>query len=192
MDTMAQHLTNALVEYRIINPSKYSYYEYAIIIVAERTIAMVSMLLISLIVGKVIQGVLLMTFFSLLRRFTGGYHAKTFGLCYLESILSFVIVLFLGDYLALYPIFQMGMLFFSFLLIMKIGTINHPNMKYSGSELRESKKAARYVLVIETFIIISLEYLGALGQYVCFMSLGIVMCAIGVVLAKLTKQEVEV
>ena len=190
MDIVAQHLTNALVDNKIINPSKYKYYEYAILVVSERIVATVSMLIISLIIGRVIQGIIFVFFFSLLRRFTGGYHAKTFIFCYLESVLTFVIVLFLGDYMAMHPIFHMGALSVAFLLIMVIGTINHPNMKYSISELMESKKAARYVLIIEGIIVVSLECLGASRRYISFMSLGIIVCAMSVVLAKLTKQEV--
>lgn len=79
----------------------------------------------------------------------------------------------------------------SFVLIMLVvGTINHPNMNYSEHELKESQKSARYMLLLETFIIVSLWTLGASEQYTCFMSWGIILCALCDVVAKITKQEV--
>ena len=73
---------------------------------------------------------------------------------------------------------------------MFVGTINHPKMNFSVSELMESKKSARYVLVLETLIILSLNAMGASESCLGFMSWGIILCAISIVVAKITKQEV--
>lgn len=73
---------------------------------------------------------------------------------------------------------------------MLVGTINHPNMNYTSLELKETKKATRCVMLLEIFIIIPLFSLGASKEYLCFMSLGIILCAASIVVAKITKQEV--
>ena len=73
-----------------------------------------------------------------------------------------------------------------------MGTINHPNMDMSKSELRESKKAARLLILIEVMIIAVLVYLKADLLYIGYMSVAIILCAFLMCLAKIIKQEVRV
>ena len=73
-----------------------------------------------------------------------------------------------------------------------MGTINHPNMDMSKSELRESKKAARLLILIEVMIIAVLVYLKADLLYIGYMSVAIILCAFLMCLAKIIKQEVKV
>ena len=61
-----------------------------------------------------------------------------------------------------------GALCISFVFIMLVGTINHPRMNFSVFELRESKKSARYVLILEILIILSLNAMGASKSYFGF------------------------
>lgn len=80
---------------------------------------------------------------------------------------------------------------FSVVIISAIGTVNHPNMHLNETEIMEASESARYVLLLELFIILSLSALGASDRYVCYMSWGIMMCALSIVAAKLSKQEVK-
>lgn len=181
---------NAMVSHNIIHPEMRPQYEYAIEIIVERFITLASMLLISICLGKVIHSIFFLSFFMLLRRYTGGYHAGNFYFCYIESMLIFILIMIFGDKILSNQILSYVSFVSSFALIMLVGTINHPNMNYSEPELRESKKSARYMLLLETFIIVSLWTLEASEQYICFMSWGIILCALSVVVAKITKQEV--
>ena len=83
-----------------------------------------------------------------------------------------------------------GMLFFATVLICIMGTINHPNVDMSKSELKESKKAARLLPLMEVMIIAVLVYLKADMLYVGYMSVAIILCAFLMCLAKIIKQEV--
>lgn len=181
---------NAMILHNIINPAMKQQYEYAIEIMIERFITIVSMLLISTCLGKTVHASFFLIFFMLLRGHTGGYHAKHFFVCYLESMIVFVLLMIFGDRILSYQVLNYTALASSFVLIMIVGTVNHPNMNYSDAELRESRKAARYILILEMFVILSLKAMGASEQCICFMSWGIVLCAISIVIAKITKQEV--
>lgn len=182
---------NALVSFKIITPAMRRYYEYAIEIMAEKLLSLISMCVIAIWLGKLVPAVLFLGFFLLLRRHTGGYHADSFILCYIESLAVFTVILLFGDSIASYPVLVFGALCISFVLIMFVGTINHPKMNFSVTELMESKKSARYVLVLETLIILSLNAMGASESCLGFMSWGIILCAISIIVAKITKQEVE-
>lgn len=71
-----------------------------------------------------------------------------------------------------------------------MGTINHPNMNMSKSELKESKKAARLVVLMEVMIIAVLAYMKVDILYTGYMSVAVILCAFLMCLAKITKQEV--
>ena len=187
---MFRAAVNAMILHNIINPAMKQQYEYAIEIMIERFITIVSMLLISTCLGKTVHASFFLIFFMLLRGHTGGYHAKHFFVCYLESMIVFVLLMIFGDRILSYQVLNYTALASSFVLIMIVGTVNHPNMNYSDAELRESRKAARYILILEMFVILSLKVMGASEQCICFMSWGIVLCAISIVTAKITKQEV--
>ena len=84
------------------------------------------------------------------------------------------------------------MLFLAIILIYVIGTINHPNVDMNKSELQESKKAARLIVIMEVMIIAVLVYLKADILYIGYMSVAIILCAFLMCLAKIIKQEVSV
>lgn len=85
-----------------------------------------------------------------------------------------------------------GMLVFAIILICTIGAINHPNIEMNKSELQESKKAARLLVLMEVAIISILVYLDADLLYIGYMSVAIILCAFLMCLAKFIKQEVHV
>lgn len=188
---LVKAVVNAMVAYNIIHPSMKEYYEYALEVSVERLITLTSMAIIALCMGKMIPGILFLSFFLFLRRHTGGYHAKTFFSCYIESIVIYVAVLIFGEGLIHNMVTTYVALGVSFIIIMLIGTVNHPNMNFSALELRESKQSARYVLILEMIIILSLNVIGAAKQYIGFMILGIVLCAVSVIISKIIKQEVS-
>lgn len=188
---LVETAVDALVSYNIISASMRRFYEYSIEIIIERLISLASMFLIAVCLRKVIPAILFLSFFLLLRRHTGGYHASSFTKCYVESILIFTIIMIYGDIITLSHIVVIVALSASITIIMIVGTINHPNMGFSNAELRESKKTARYVLILEILVVLSLYFLGASEQCIVFMSWGIILCAISIVVAKISKQEVE-
>ena len=71
-----------------------------------------------------------------------------------------------------------------------MGTINHPNIDINKSELQESKKAARLIVLMEVMIIAALVYLKVDIPYTGYMSMAIILCAFLMCLAKIIKQEV--
>ena len=71
-----------------------------------------------------------------------------------------------------------------------IGTVNHPNLAMNCIELRESKKAARYLLGLECMILLAAISLDISELFICYMSVAIILCAFLLCLAKILKQEV--
>ena len=130
--------------------------------------------------------------FLSLRKRTGGYHADKFWQCYLLTIITYIGVVRVAPALSENPHMMYILLFFAVLVIEVFGTVNHPNINLDKNELRETKKAARLLVLIEIGIIAVLIMLKINQLYVSYMSIAIIMCSFFMCLAKIIKQEVKV
>lgn len=190
IEKMVIKIINQMEMEKIISKSSCEYYEYALIGMAEHAITVGTMLLLGLIFRQFLPTICFIVFFLSLRKRTGGFHANKFWQCYLGTVITYIVVMQVVPMLYINQTIMYGMLFFAIILICIIGTINHPNIDMSKSELQESKKAARLVVLMEVMIIAVLVYLKADMLYIGYMSVVIILCAFLMCLAKIIKQEV--
>lgn len=190
IEKMAIMIINQMEIEKIISKSSCEYYEYALIGMVEHAITVGSMLLLGLIFKQFLPTICFIVFFLSLRKRTGGFHANKFWQCYLGTVATYIVVMQVVPMLCINQTIMYGMLFFAIFLICIIGTINHPNIDMSKSELQESKKAARLVVLMEVMIIAVLVYLKADILYIGYMAVAIILCAFLMCLAKIIKQEV--
>lgn len=76
----------------------------------------------------------------------------------------------------------------SLLVILWIGVINNNNINWTNAEEQENKRIARIVVIIETIMIVACESLGMGRSYVLFMSYGIILSAILLLIEKIRKE----
>lgn len=190
IEKMALKLVNQMEMEKIISKSSCEYYEYALISMTEHAIAVGTMLLLGFVYRQFLPTICFMIFFFSLRRRTGGFHANKFWQCYLWTVITYIVVMKVVPVLCINQAIMYEILFLAIILICIMGTINHPNIDMSKSELQKSKKAARLIVFIELMIIAVLSYLKANILYIGYMSVAIVLCALSICLAKITKQEV--
>lgn len=192
IERMALKIVNQMEMQKIISKSNCEYYEYALIAMVENAVTVGTMLLLGIVFGKFLQTVCFLMFFLSLRKRTGGFHADKFWQCYLGTVITYIAVIQIVPMLCRNPVVMFGMLFLAILLICVIGTVNHPNMDMNKSELQESKKAARLLVLMEVMIIAALVYLKADILYIGYMSVAVILCAFLMCLARIIKQEVRV
>lgn len=190
IEKMVSKLVNQMEMEKIISKSSCEYYEYALIGMVEHVITVGSMLLLGLIFRQFLPTICFIMFFLFLRKRTGGFHADKFWQCYLETVIFYIAIMQIVPILCRDQAVMYAMLFLAIVLICIMGTINHPNMDMSKSELQESKKAARLAVLLEVMIIAVLVYLKADILYICYMSVAVILCAFLMCLAKIIKQEV--
>lgn len=159
VEKMVSKIVNQMEMQKIINKSNCEYYEYALIIMAENIITVGTMLLLGLLFKQFLHIVCFLVFFLSLRKRTGGFHADKFCQCYLETIVTYAAIIQVTSIFCRNPAVMYGMLFPAVIIIWIMGTINHPNMNMNKSELQESKKAARLLVLMELMIIAVLAYL---------------------------------
>lgn len=192
IEEMVLKLVNQMETKKIIEKTSREYYEYALITMVEHMIAVGTMLIISMIYKQFLPTVAFLVFFLSLRKRTGGYHADKFWQCYLMTIITYVGVIQVATVFSEKSYIMYALLFFAVLVVEVIGTVNHPNIDLDENELRETKKAARLLVLIEAGIIAVLTALKINQLIVSYMSIAIILCSSLMCLAKIIKQEVKV
>lgn len=156
----------------------------------EGIITIGTMLLLGLIFRHFFTTICFIVFFLSLRRRTGGFHAEKFWQCYLETVIIYSAIMQIVPLFCRKPTVMYAILLLAMILICIMGTINHPNMDMSKSQLQESKKAARLPVLMEVMIIAVLVYLKVNLLYIGYMSVAVILCALLMCLEKIIKQEV--
>ncbi|MDE7204570.1 MAG: accessory gene regulator B family protein [Lachnospiraceae bacterium] len=192
IEKMALKIVNQMEREKIISKSNCEYYEYALIAIVENAITVGTMLLLGLLCKQFLYTICFLVFFLSLRKRTGGFHADKFWQCYLGTVIFYIAIMQIVPILCRNQAVMYGLLLLAMFLICIIGTINHPNMNMSKSELRESKKAARLLVLMEVMVIAISIYLKADLMYTGYMSAAIILCAFLMCLAKIIKQEVRI
>lgn len=188
---LANRITDRFVRENLISRELRGHYVYALITMIERAIAITSIIMLGFVLREPVSTVIFLLVFFSLRRHTGGFHAKYFWQCYLESLTTYICVLYLSAVLTGY----LGMIYVCLILaviyILKTGTVNHPNMAMDHSELAESKKAARRMVLFQSALILALGAASFNKRYIAVMSMAVILCAALMIMAKLKKQEVS-
>lgn len=189
---LAEMLTQRLLKYKLIRNFDKEYYVYSFQCLIEHCMSLAFLLLISRYFDLVFETIIFMFTFSNIRRYSGGFHATSYLGCLLSSL--FIYIAYVK---VIYPIFlvnpkyNMVALVASFLIILFIGAMNHPDMDLSIKEYSTNKSLARLVVTIEMSCIIALHAIGVSSTFILFMSFGIILSAMLLVLGKVKRQEVS-
>ena len=77
---------------------------FALELLLTQGIQIVSMLILGYFLQFIWETVLYLCTLLFLKRYTGGYHAKTYGRCYLITMIIYLLVLFCVEYLNIYSL----------------------------------------------------------------------------------------
>ena len=190
VDKLLGILVNQMEKKEIIEKEWKEYYFYALVVMVEQWITIVSIVMISLVFRNTIPTIIFLISFFALRKRTGGFHAEKFWQCYIATILTYISIGFIADELSNHKYIVYACVIAAAFVIASIGTVNHPNMAMNKEELRESKKAARYILALECILLCVAIMLNVSMICITYMAVAVILCAILLCTAKLIKQEV--
>lgn len=192
IQVLANIIVNQMEEERIIQPEMKEHYRYALIVIMEKWIIIISVMCLGIVFRKTILVMLFLFFFLTLRKRTGGYHANSFAQCYIGTLLICIGVIHICPILVNHMSLVYMMLGCSVVAITLIGTVNHPDLALEYIELEEEKQSARFVLGLEGIILISIITLDMSKLCICYIAVAIILCAILLCLAKILRQEVYI
>lgn len=182
------------VDFLIRNHSleeKYREYSiYGLTMAVEKMIVCTVLFGISLLLGKVPEGMVFIVCFLALRQTTGGFHAETFLGCLAGSVTTVVLVLevfvpLLAKHMNIFGL----LLIFSIVCILLFAPVNHPDLVLTPEERRKYRNWSRGVLFMETGTVVAGNILKMRCQQYILMA--IIICAVFIVLAKIIRQEVR-
>ena len=157
-------------------------YIYGVQILLEKIISYSIIFLLALILNRLLEVFLFVISFSLIRKYSGGIHCKRFETCLIASAaVSFSgIALFplVENYILLYQ----GGLIMSIIIVIIIGAINNPNIDWSICEYRKAKRLSRLTVLLEASVLLLLMLLHIPLNYRFYISYGIVICALSMLL----------
>ena len=166
----------------------YELYEYAIYIILSSAFHMATVIVLGLVFNLLTESLVFYLSFIVIRKFAGGYHAKTPVRCYLFSFASNIIILCLVKWLSsINTLFIFIFIIFELLcvvLILLISPLDTENNPLNGQE-KKMYRMLTSIITILIFIISSLCFFKGYRNIGSSMICGVVMSALVLLMRKI-------
>lgn len=166
----------------------YELYEYAIYIILSSAFHMATVIVLGLVFNLLTESLVFYLSFIVIRKFAGGYHAKTPVRCYLFSFASNIIILCLVKWLSsINTLFIFIFIIFELLcvvLILLISPLDTENNPLTGQE-KKMYRMLTSIITILIFIISSLCFFKEYRNIGSSMICGVVMSALVLLMRKI-------
>ena len=185
IDELIVKIVDSMINTDIISKDDKEAYVYAYTITLEKILTLITIGIMGVVLNRLVNIIIFLCTFMILRRRTGGFHLETFGQCFIGTNLICVIIEACDFVWLKYMTLVMFLCMVSVLYIICVGTVNHPNLALNDGELMESKKRARIVVVLEVLLTIVLCIVGVDRTITGYMAMGINICALLLVMSKI-------
>lgn len=162
MNNLSMILTNYFVSKKLIPYEKMEIYNYGFKLILSDIINFSIIMLLGVLLNRVPDGLVYLVVLCSIRRFSGGFHAKTFWLCRLSMIITFLLILTLVDFLSFITISPLTSVFINIVLLLFIAVfspVKHPNKKLNSKQIKKNKYNAILVTILWTTLSVFLIYL---------------------------------
>lgn len=162
-------LTNQIYKHCSLSSEKRSIYVYGFELFLSTMLSVVSVLLFALFFSAPETGLIFLFVFMGLRLFSGGYHAKTYGHCFILTNAIFLLVLFCSWELVRAAtetaavIIAIILTFLSYLIIFTLAPIRNKNHPLSEERYARNKIIARIVVSAYSIVFIMLMFINILS-----------------------------
>lgn len=121
-----------------------------------KILSVILMLIIAVMTGTLVEMLLFMFAFIILRQYAGGFHFKNAEICiFFSAIVCMIVTLALKSNIGWVPVFVTVIIeFITFIIIWKLAPIDSENKRLDDLEKRIYKNRSRVVLIIECLILV--------------------------------------
>lgn len=163
-----------LIQQKTIESSDRELYEYALYSFLVSNIPLVFLVIASILLGKLLEGMLIVLPFMIIRKFCGGYHAKHVYTCFILStglVLSgFYIVNYLNcNYFIMMVISGISIMFNS--------PIDSHNKRLDKSEIKLYKRITE-MLIVSIIVLYIILFIIKCSYYAKYLAMSITLIAI--------------
>lgn len=148
LNKIATKITKTMLVHKIIAEDMVDIYVYGFELLLSFLFNTTIIMIAGILLGRLLQTLMFLLIFVLLRSFTGGYHAKTYGVCTLVTFLVY------GGVLLFSALFVPSLLFYGVLaivgvaLLLALVPIEHPNKKITDKKKRKYKHISLVLFLI--------------------------------------------
>lgn len=140
-----------LANHGIINPESIEVYVYGFELVFSFAFSTAIILLIGILLSRLLETVVFLTIFVLLRSFTGGYHAKTFIKCAVVTFSTYLSVIILSMFVSRLPLYiYIICLLIGLSIISAVAPVENPN-----KEIPQNKRIRHKIISIILYLVFS-------------------------------------
>lgn len=168
--------------------NNFDLYEYAVYIILSSAFHVITVITLGLCFNLLVESLVFYFSFIAIRKFAGGYHAKTPVRCYLFSFASNIIILCLVKWLSsINTLFIFIFIIFELLcvvLILLISPLDTENNPLTGQE-KKMYRMLTSIITILIFIISSLCFFKGYRNIGSSMICGVVMSALVLLMRKI-------
>ncbi len=176
---MTTKCTNVIVGWLIrcdaIEEKDRELYQYAVYSVFLSTYPLLFATCFGVVIGEVERSIAIIIPFAVIRKFSGGYHAKNSRSCFLWSSLLLLLCIMISIYIKS-GLFLIMMAVIAEMSLIYFSPIDNENRKLNQEECREYKKMT--AIWTSLFLLVAVVFhLGAWEKYSICISIGIILSA---------------
>ena len=147
----------------VISDEKWNVYVYGFEVIYSTLICFASIFMFGWFGRRVFQTFLFLLYFTLIRIFAGGYHAKTYGGCFLATNAAYLLEWLLAGVTAPYLIVQWCILLVSVIYIWNKAPVKNPHRELSEEKREKNRRRARICLTVCILSMLALQAAGFRG-----------------------------
>lgn len=185
IEKISYKTSKRLADAKMIDGEDISIYAYNLQVKSERFVAFAGAFIIATIIGYLLETIVFVTAFALVREFTGGYHCKTFLGCFFLSVttilLSIPLVLIYEKHLCVFFI----TVAISLILILLIGSTSDIDSGFSEEEIKLVKRMGRYMCVFVVALMLLAYQIHTIRQLSLYIGTSVIQVAFYLIIAKI-------
>lgn len=164
-----------LIKHNAIESEDRELYEYAIYSFIITFSPLFLVLLISSIIGKLLEGIVIIIPFMVLRKFSGGFHAKKAGTCFISSCILLFLCINAASYIICNYVLKILTLGAAISLCI-LSPVDSENRRLTDTEKVVYKKTTRFIVIFFIAVFILL-LIAEKEEYAICIAIGLILSA---------------
>lgn len=180
LGTIASRLTSYMIAQGLIPQEDEEIYVFGWTMLLLPVGSFAAILLIGALFGQLLGTAIFLLFFSFLRSYSGGWHADSFGRCFLTTLALYGCCLLIHVYLpkSSWDWALLALSLMSIFIIYRWAPMDHPNKPFRSGQKQKNKRASRITVLAQSIIILALMFWQPwLKPYLLWAALGMVVAS---------------
>lgn len=189
---LAAILTDKFIKTDVIEEQQREVYLYGFEMLISNIVYVFVFLILAILTQTILCSLLFGISFFITRSIAGGYHAATYSMCHLLSLLNQVLFILLVTLLSqeLHPVASVVSILMSSGILLIFAPIDHPNKPFIKTERKRFRRmCCVYAYVIPVVVTALVLFATQLSTYILSFSLGIFSAAFALLSAKIQQTK---